>query len=514
MADYKQILRLRAEGVSQRGIADVVGCSRNTVAAVFAAATAAGVEFEQVADLGAEEVRGMLLPVPARPGSDRAAPDFEHVHRELARPSVTLLLLWNEYVAKCRATDEVPYQYSFFNEQYRRWAASTGASMRIARDPGEQIEVDWAGDTMTFIDPVTGERLSAYLFVAALSYSALTYVEAFVDMTLLSWIDAHVHAFESFNGTARLLVPDNLRTGVSKADRYEPVFNPAYARLAEHYGTAIVPARVKRPRDKPVVEGSVRFVANQITAVLRDRRFVGLAELNEAIFEQVEVINIRPFQKREDSRRIVFDRDERPLLHPLPPVRFELAELRSAKVGPNYHIQFERNHYSVPFTLIGLSLDVRVTSHIVEVFNGVERVASHARLKGVRGRYATLPAHMPEAHRSRLADWTPERFGQWAATIGPNTTAAIEAILASRKIVEQSYRSCLGVMSLAKRPGGIARLEDSCARALAATPAPSYTLIRKLWAGWQPGPEPAPEPLGDAGFVRGADYYDTNGSTR
>lgn len=386
MVDYKQILRLRAEGVSQRGIADVLGCSRNTVAAVFAAANAAGIGFGEVEDLGADEVRHLLLADPARPDSDRVTPDFEHVHRELARPSVTLLLLWNEYVAGCRQTGGVPYQYSFFNEQYRRWVNSTGASMRIQRDPGSQIEVDWAGSAMVFADPVTGEATDAWLFVAALSFSALTYVEAFGDMTLGSWIDAHVHAFEAFGGVARLLVPDNLRTGVSRADRYEPVLNPAYARMAEHYGTAIIPARVKRPRDKSVVEGSVRFVANQVAAVLRDRRFVGLAELNEAIFDEVAEINARPFQKREDSRRIVFDRDEKPLLRPLPSVRFELADLRKAKAGPNYHVQVDRNFYSVPSKLISQSLDVRITSHTIEVFDGGERVASHIRLKGVRGR--------------------------------------------------------------------------------------------------------------------------------
>ncbi|MGF2945299.1 IS21 family transposase [Mycobacterium sp. Lab-001] len=251
MVDYKQILRLRAEGVSQRGIADVLGCSRNTVASVFAAATAAGVGFGEVADLAADEVRHRLLPAPIRPDSDRVAPDFEHVHRELGRPSVTLLLLWNEYVAACRASGGVPYRYSFFNEQYRRWVAATGASMRIVRTPGESIEVDWAGDAMSFADPLTGAATEAWLFVAALSFSAFTYVEAFTDMTLVSWIDAHVHAFEAFGGTARLLVPDNLRTGVSRADRYEPALNPAYASLAEHYRTAIIPARVKRPRDYP-----------------------------------------------------------------------------------------------------------------------------------------------------------------------------------------------------------------------------------------------------------------------
>ncbi len=511
MVDYKQILRLRAEGVSQRGIADVLGCSRNTVASVFAAATAAGVGFGEVADLAADEVRHRLLPAPIRPDSDRVAPDFEHVHRELGRPSVTLLLLWNEYVAACRASGGVPYRYSFFNEQYRRWVAATGASMRIVRTPGESIEVDWAGDAMSFADPLTGAATEAWLFVAALSFSAFTYVEAFTDMTLVSWIDAHVHAFEAFGGTARLLVPDNLRTGVSRADRYEPALNPAYASLAEHYRTAIIPARVKRPRDKPVVEGSVRFVANQVAAVLRDRRFVGLAELNEAIFDVVEAINARPFQKREDSRQIVFLRDEQPLLHPLPPVRFELADLRKAKAGPNYHIQVDRNFYSVPSTLIGRSLDVRLTSGTVEVFVGTERVACHVRFKGVRGRYATVAEHMPAGHRHRLADWSPARFEQWAAAIGPNTVAAIQAILASRKIVEQSYRSCLGVMALAKRQGGAARLEDTCGRALGATPAPSYTLIKKLWAAWEPADPPPVASLGNAGFVRGADYYGQSG---
>jgi len=511
MVDYKQILRLRAEGVSQRGIADVLGCSRNTVAAVFAAATAAGVGFGEVADLAADEVRHRLLPEPARSESDRVTPDFEYVHRELVRPSVTLLLLWNEYVAACRESGGVPYRYSFFNEQYRRWVVSTGASMRIQRTPGESIEVDWAGDAMSFADPLSGAPTDAWLFVAALSFSAFTYVEAFIDMTLVSWIDAHVHAFEAFGGTTRLLVPDNLRTGVSKADRYEPVLNPAYAGLAEHYRTAIVPARVKRPRDKPVVEGSVRFVANQVAAVLRDRRFVGLAELNEAIFELVDQINARPFQKREDSRWIVFVRDEKPLLHPLPQVRFELADLRKAKVGPNYHVQVDRNFYSVPSTLIGCSLDVRVTSGTVEVFVGAERVACHARFKGVRGRYSTVAEHMPAGHRHRLADWSPARFEQWAATIGPNTVAAIQAILASRKIVEQSYRSCLGVMSLAKRQGGAARLEDTCGRALAATLAPSYTLIKKLWTTWQPADPPPAASVGDARFVRGADYYGQSG---
>jgi len=251
MADYKRILQLRAEGVSQRGIADVLGCSRNTVAAAFAAAGARGVGWEEAAGLDADEVRRLLLgePEPRQPG--RAAPDFERVHRELGRPNVTLLLVWNEYADKCRAAGQAPYRYSFFNEQYRRWVQASGASLRMVRAPGESIEVDWAGDPMGFLDPLTGQSCRAWLFVAAWSYSAYSFVEAFEDMTLGSWIDAHIDAFEFFGGAAKLLIPDNLRAGVARSDRYEPALNPAYGRLADHYGTAVVPARVKKPRDYP-----------------------------------------------------------------------------------------------------------------------------------------------------------------------------------------------------------------------------------------------------------------------
>lgn len=420
---------------------------------------------------------------------------------------MTLQLLWGEYAVRVRDGGGIPYSYQRFTHLYRSWAKITGATMRIERKPGERIEVDWAGDTMTFIDPGSGASQKAYLFVAALSYSAYYYIEAFADMSLVSWLDAHIAAFESFGGVGRFLIPDNLRTGVSKADRYEPVVNPAYGQLADHYGTVVMPARTATPRDKPMAENAVRFAANAINAILRNRRFVGLAELNAAIREQVATLNDRPFQKREGSRRQVFIRDEQPFLVPLPATRFELANLKKAKAGPNYHVQVDSNFYSVPFTLIGKQLDVRVTSHLIEVFDGATRVASHARLRGVRGRYQTMPEHMPAAHRAQLQDWTPARFTTWAGEIGPHTATVIEAILASRKIVEQSYRSCLGVMALVKKAGGATRLEDTCAKALTITPAPSYTLIKRLWAAWEPSPAAPPRSLGDAGFVRGAHYY-------
>lgn len=505
MVDYKQILRLAAAGVSGRGIAEALGCSRNTVRIVLTTAKEREVMFEQVADLDAGEVRRLLLPEPARADAGRLAPDYERVHAELARANVTLQLLWNEYAASARASGQVPFAYATFTRHYRQWAAVTGATMTITRKPGEILEVDWAGDTMAFVDPGTGEVRKAYLFVAALPFSAYLYVQACADMSLGSWLDAHVAAFEFFGGATRLLVPDNLRTGVSKSDRYEPVLNPAYSQLADHYHTAIMPARVRKPRDKAMAENAVRHGANAISAILRNRTFIGLGELNEAIAIETEKINTRKFQKRPGSRLDIFMAEEQPLLIPLPPIRFELAELRKAKVGPNYHIQVDGCFYSVPARLIGKSLDVRITSKVVEAFDGSERIACHPKI-AAKGRYQTSPEHMPPAHRAQLADWNPQRFADWANQIGPNTVAVVEAILASRKIVEQSYRSLLGLLGLAKKSGGHTRLEDSCAMALAITPKPSYTLVKRLWTGWEPKPI-APVSLGDAGFVRGATYY-------
>ncbi|MFZ0159596.1 MAG: IS21 family transposase [Kineosporiaceae bacterium] len=426
--DYKKILQLEAAGVSQRGIADVLSCSRNTVAMVVSTAKTRGVVYADVAGMEVAQVKELLSAQTERV-SDRVAPDLAEVHREMARPNVTLQLLWSEYAVRVREQGQIPYSYQRFTHLYRQWVKVTGATMRIVRKPGERIEVDWAGDTMTYIDPGSGAVSQAYLFVAALSYSAYYYIEAFADMTLSSWLDAHVSAFEAFGGCARFLVPDNLRTGVTRSDRYEPVINPAYGQLADHYGTVVMPARVRTPRDKGQAENVVRFGANAIGAILRNRRFVGLVELNAAITEQVAALNAKAFQKREGSRREVFVRDEQPHLLPLPAMRFELAELKKAKVGPNYHVQVDTNFYSVPHRLIGKRLDVRVTSCVVEVFDGADRVASHQRVRDARGCYRTVEEHMPPAHRAQLRDWTPARFTSWAAETGPNTAAVIESIL-------------------------------------------------------------------------------------
>jgi hypothetical protein len=418
-------------------------------------------------------------------------------------------MLWNEYATDCRQKGELPYQYSHYCSLYGKWADTTKATLRIPRKPAEQIEVDWAGDTMDVIEFGTGLLVSAYLFVAALTYSAYCYVEAFPNMKLANWIEGHIHAFGSFGGTARLLIPDNLKVGITHPDRYEPALNPAYAQMAEHYATTVIPARVRRPKDKPVAEGSVSAIAYTIMGMLRNRQFFSFMELNEAIKEECEKLNAKPFQKREDSRLIVFLRDEKPLLNPLPAFAFELSEPKCTKVAPNYHIQVYGCFYSVPHTYIGKTLDVRITLRLVEIFDGDTRVASHGRLLDNTGRYQTVPEHMPKKHREYLRDWTPERFTDWAGEIGLNTLGAIEAILASKKIVEQAYRSCFGVMALAKKDGGAKRLEWACEQALIISPAVNYQQIKRIWANFSEDDikEELPS-LGDKGYVRGSGYYD------
>jgi transposase len=510
LVDYKKILQLHAEGVSGRAISEALGCSRNSVASVLSLAAGVGMTFEQVADLDSAAVRRLLLPEPVRVDSGRKAPDFEWVHQQMQRPNVTLQLLWSEYAVMARREDAIPLSYSSFCENYRKWMKITGATMRIPRKPVGSIEVDWAGDKMEFFDQVTAEAYPAYLFVAVLPFSSYFYVEAFPDMTLESWIDGHVAAFEFFGGSARLLVPDNLRSGVTKADRYEPTLNEVYARMADHYNTAIVPARVRRPRDKSLAENSVRHGANAIIAVLRDRVFFGLDEINKAIFEQVAHLNSKSFKKRAGSRFDAYIKDEKPLLTPLPPTRFELAEFLKRKVGRSYHIQVDGSFYSVPARLIGKTVDVRVTSKLVEAFDSNERVATHIKLIG-KNRYQTTPEHMPPAHRAQLQDMTPAELIAQAREIGLATKAVVKAILDSKDVVEQTYRSVLGVLSLARKSGGHDRLEQTCEIALEFTPLPSYTLVKRLWDTWKPTAT-QPASLADAGFVRGANYYRTETS--
>ena len=400
--------------------------------------------------------------------------------------------------------------YSQFCHHYQQFAQTKRATMHIPRKPAEQIEVDWAGKQATLVDPDTGVTTQVPVFVGVLSYSQYAYVEAFPDQKQESWINAHVNMYRYFGGVSRILVPDNLKTGVVKASRDETVLNRIYREMAEHYDTAIIPARVRKPKDKPNAEGVVGNISTWIIAALRHRKFFTLKELNEAIRDRLDEYNARPFQKKEGSRFSLFLEEEKPLLLPLPAAPYELATWKIATVQFNYHISVEKMHYSVPAEYIKQKVDIRLTQHLVEVFYNNKRICSHRRLHGRSGQYSTTEAHMPEDHQNYLR-WDRKRFVTWAERIGPHTKITVESILASHKVEQQAYRSCFALLKLADRYSS-SRLEASCKRALTFTPAPSYKSVKTILTSRQDKldtieqKEPATK-CDEHGFVRGASYY-------
>ena len=433
----------------------------------------------------------------------RTPPDFDWVHRELRRKGVTLELLWMEY------KQAVPdgYQYSRFCKLYSDWAGRVDLVMRQHHRAGDKLFVDYAGATLP-IYPPGASSWSAQLFVAVLGASNYTYAEASASQQLSDWIGAHVRAFEFFGATPALLVPDNLRSGVTKSHRYEPLVNRTYQEMAAHYATAVLPARANRPRDKAKAEVGVQIAERWILASLRHERFTSLAEANAAIAGKLAWLNNRPFSKMDGTRAVLFEALDRPAMRPLPADRYEFATWKTAKVNIDYHLELERHYYSVPHQLVGQHVDVRAAEHTVEVFFAANRVASHRRSR-IKGGFTTDEAHMPEGHRAHRA-WSPQRLVDWAARTGPATAELIEAIMAGRPHPEQGYRSCLGIMRLSSRYEA-ARMEAAARRALAIG-ARSYRSVESILAHGLddaplPGDQSATTPPRAHDGLRGADYY-------
>jgi transposase len=483
-------------------------------------AEAAGLSWPLPEDLDESALeRRLFPPAPTLPLAARPVPVWEAVHQELkANKGMSLFLLryrsiWQEY--KVGAPEG--FQYSWFCEQYRAWLGKLDLVMRQEHRAGEKCFVDYAGQTVPVIDRLTGEARPAHVFVAVLRYRSMgasnyTYAEATWTEALPDWIGAHVRAFAYFGGVTELLVPDNLRSGVHKACRYEPDLNPTYQDLCAHYGVAVIPARVRRPRDKAKVEVGVQVVERWILARLRHAQFFSLPELNATLRRLLGDLNDRPFKKLPGSRRMLFESLDRPALRTLPAEPYEYAEWKRSRVHIDYHVEVDGHYYSVPYALVKQRLDVRVTAHIVEGFHKGQRVASHPR-SSQKGRHTTLPEHMPQAHRSH-AQWTPQRLIDWAAKTGPATGAAVEAILRGRahphaSIPQQGFRSALGLMRLGK-DSGAERLEAACRRALAlgAVSFKSVQAILKHGLDRQPLPntEPTP-PVAPHENLRGPKYY-------
>jgi transposase len=509
MRKIREVMRLRAAGLNIREIATSTGAARTTVYEYLVRAEGAGLSWPLPDDLDDEALEARLFPpATAELAQRRPVPDWRQVHRELrSAKHVTLRLLWLEW----KQAHPEGWGYSQFCAHYESWLGAQHVVMRLSYPAGERMFVDFSGDKVALTDPSTGEVAFAEVFVAVLGCSGMLYVEATPDQGLESWAMAHVRAFEAYGGVTVAVTPDNLKSGVTKACYYDPEINATYAELARHYGTAILPTRTYRPRDKAAVEAGVLVVERWVLAPLRKHTFFSLAELNKAITQKVAELNDRAFRNEPTSRRELFNEMEHPALKPLPAGRYELAHWKKVTVNIDYHVEYSdssgRHYYSVPYTLVHQKLEVRANKHTVEVYKGARRVASHVREHG-RRRYVTDPAHMPPSHRAHL-EWTPSRLVEWARTVSPHAAALAEKILASRPHPEHSYRACLGLMNLAKRYGN-ERLGAACERALASG-AISYTSVKSILAqnldrAPLPAP-PAPPAPAEHENLRGAAYY-------
>ncbi|MGQ0560359.1 MAG: IS21 family transposase [Gemmatimonadota bacterium] len=463
MRKIKEVLRLQAADQSQRTIAHSVGIARSTVKEYLQRAAAAGIAWPLPDDVTDSALEARLFPAAISFVGPRPLPEFRVIHDELKakrRTGVTLQLLWLEY----KEANPDGLQYSQFCECYRRWRGGLDRVLRQEHKAGEKVFVDFAGQTVPIIDRATGEVLfEAEIFVAVLGASNYTYAQACRSQELPEWISAHTRMVEYFGGVTRAVVPDNLRSGVRRACYYEPDLNPTYQEWAEHYGTAVLPARVRRPRDKAKVESGVLLVERWILARLRHHTFFDLADLNTEIARLLELLNTRPFQKLEGSRRSLFETLDHPALLPLPATRYDYAQWKKAAVNIDYHVDVLGHFYSVPYQLERARVDVRITNDTVEIFHDGRRVAAHARGRK-KGGFTTDSSHRPKSHQKYL-EWTPSRMIRWGEQTGPRTAEMVRRILESRPHPEQGYRACLGLLRLGERYSS-QRLEAACARAL------------------------------------------------
>ncbi len=508
MRKLKEVLRLHSFGLAQRQIARSCAVGQSTVSEYLKAAEAAKLSWSKVADWDEARLTAALLPkAPAEaPAARLAEPDFAAIQGELQRHKhLTLQLLWEEY----RGQHPDGYRYSRFCELYQRWRRKLEVVLRQTHRAGEKLFVDYAGRTVPVQDPAGGQGREAQLFVAVLGASSYTFAEATWTQGLADWIGSHLRAFEFLGGVPEIVVPDNLRSGVTRACRYEPGVNVTYEEMAQHYGVAVVPARVGKPRDKAKVEAGVLVVERWIVAALRKRTFFSLGEVNQAIAELLVRLNERPFRKREGSRRTLFETLDRPALKPLPVERYQYGEWKRARVNIDYHVEYDQHWYSVPYQLTQQEVEIRASAATVEVFHKGIRVASHPRSHEPH-HHSTQPEHRPRAHQRHL-EWTPSRILEWSAKIGPTTAQVVERILASNCHPEQGYRSCLGIIRLGEEYPH-QRVEAAARRAVALNVCTYQSLkaiLKNHLDGQATEPVPDSQPTIDHPNLRGPDYYDS-----
>lgn len=502
MVKFREIIRLHELGYNQTQIATSCCVARSTVQDYLRRAHAKQLSYQQLQRLSDSEAQALLGKTQSA-SSAAGEINFEPIHRELAHKGITLSLLWQEGLDR----GDWCLSYGQFCRRYNQWKGAHNLSMRQVHKGGDKLFVDYCGLTIPVTDPVSGAVSAAQIFVACLGASNYTFAEATPTQALPHWLGSHQRALEFFGGVPGAIVPDNLKGGVNDPCRYEPGLNRSYQDFAEHYGVAVIPARVRKPRDKAKVEKAVQTVERQVIAPLRHQQFSSFETLNQAMGSQLDQLNHRIMQGYGVSRRERFEQVDRPALRPLPPYPFVLAEWKQAKVNLDYHIEFKRHYYSVPYWFVGRSVMVKITEHLIEIFYENQRICTHAR-SPLPYQHTTLPEHMPPEHWAYKRQ-SRETFLAWAEGVGPHTKQQVETILRSKAHDEQAFRSLKGIQQLGTRYGS-QRLEDACAVAN------TFALVgyRRLKSILQsnrdstpPPPQKAPSPPIEHDNLRGQPYY-------
>lgn len=511
MVRYRKILELHDEGISFRGIAASTGNSRQKITEVLELAVKKGLVCPLDEEMTDKWIEEFLFPEKTLEASGRQPLNFDYIHEELAKPNVTLSLLHHEYEAECRANNKIPYSYRSFLRHYSKYADKYKATLRIRRKPGEIMEVDWAGSTSFIIDRDTGEKVKAYVFVATLPCSQLSYAEATLSMDLHSWIIAHNNAFKYFGGSAQLLVPDNLKASVTKHTTRELILNPTYREMADYYSTVVMPARVRKPKDKASVEGSVNVISTWIIAALRNTHCFSRDELNKEVWKKLDEFNERPFTRKEGCRLSAFVEEEKFALSPLPSTPYKMSQWKTAKVRPDYHISVDSMFYSVPYEYINREVDVKLSDDLVEVYFNHMRVASHKRLYGKFGQLSTIRDHMPENHKL-FVDQTPEAAYEWAESIGASTLTVVKYILDTSQAEKLALQSIFSLKKSERRYTKY-EIERACKMIISMTKRPTVKSIQTILKNNKKND--AEQELKrkteisetNYGFTRGANYY-------
>ena len=506
MRKIKEALRLYYEAkVSQNNIAKVIGISRHSTQQYLLRFRASKISWPLPGDIGEEELENRLFPRGNKLPGKRPKLDYEYLLQEIRKPNATLGILWEEY----KQQNPTGYQYSYFCDLFNEYRNSVNSSMRQEHKAGEKTFVDFGESGIKIMNSITGEETPAKIFVSVWGASAYMYAESSFSERLSDWIQLNVHALEYFDCCSKAIVPDNLKSAVNKACKYEPELNPTYAEFARHYGTVIYPARPYRPKDKSRAETGIKLAKRWILFRLRNRVFYSLFELNQAIWELLKQFNNKLMKKFNKSRQELFEQLDKPHALSLPATRYEFAEWKKSKVQFNYHISYNGHEYSVPYTLIHKTVEIRASVKTIEIFYRGKRIYSHLRNHLEHG-YTTILSHMPPSHQKYI-EWTPERIKNWAKRYGQSVIALVEKIMESRKFPEQAYKSCLGIIRLENKFTA-ERLNLACLRALEYRAYSYHSVVNILQRGLDKQPLASVNQNKqqiDHENIRGAQYYST-----